>query len=87
MGLLDPEFRSRPASFCVRSGRLGKKPKKLSFLSQEEKRGLYDGWHATKGMCFLGGLGEKDFSDFGHASTYSEDTESEYIYISCSSAR
>lgn len=39
-----------------------------------------------KGMCFLGGFWEKDLSDFGRASTHSGDTESEYIYISCSSA-
>lgn len=40
MGLLDPEFRSRPASFCVRSGRLGKKPKKLH-SSAKRRKGVY----------------------------------------------
>lgn len=53
MGLLCPAFRSRPGSFCMRSGRLGKKPKKLSFLGQENMV-LYDGWHTMEGLCFLG---------------------------------
>lgn len=29
---------------------------------------LCDGWHAMKGMCLLGGFGEKSFSKFGQAS-------------------
>lgn len=40
-----------------------------SFFSQEEKMGLCDGWHATKGMCFLGGFGEEGLSKLCHASS------------------
>lgn len=71
----------------MRPGRLGKKPKKLPFLGQEEKMGLQEGWHAVKGMCFLRGCGEEDSSAFGCASTYSGDTESGCIYLLCSPAR
>lgn len=68
-GTVRLEFAARPGRCCTRSGRPGKRSKELSFFSQEEKMGLYDGWHATKGTCFLAGFGEKGFSKFGHASS------------------
>lgn len=67
-GTVQLEFAARPGRFCMSSGRPGKRSKELSFFSQEEKMGLCDGWHATKGTCFLGDFGEKGFSNFGHAS-------------------
>lgn len=57
-GLLQPALRSRAGSSCVRPGRLGKRPEKLAFLSQEEKTGLCDGWHARRACVFSVVLGE-----------------------------
>lgn len=68
-GTVQLECAARPGRFCMRSGRPGKRCKELSFFSQEEKMGLCDGWHATKGTCFLGGFEEEGFSKLCHASS------------------